>query len=159
MAKEINIGTGVTAPFKVKEGTITITNVATAHGERAEPVLSAGVKKGDLVEITGEFQVAAHSSGVAIGYVANTPKWAIEPRTNYTQAQAISADMLREAGIETFFKVIKTVDAKASEGITAGKYVVLKNEVELSASSGTTATNAIALSAQDSANRVVIGIL
>ena len=55
MAKEINIGTGVTAPFKVKEGTITITNVATAHGERAEPVLSAGVKKGDLVEITGEF--------------------------------------------------------------------------------------------------------
>ena len=24
MAKEINIGTGVTAPFKVKEGTITI---------------------------------------------------------------------------------------------------------------------------------------
>ena len=45
MAKEINIGTGVTAPFKVKEGTITITNVATAHGERAEPVLSAGVKK------------------------------------------------------------------------------------------------------------------
>jgi hypothetical protein len=103
--------------------------------------------------------VAAHSSGVPIGYVANTPKWEIEPRINYTQAEAVSADMLREAGIETFFKTIKTVDAKASEGITAGKYVVLKQEVELSASSGSTATNAIALSAQDTNNRVIIGIL
>ena len=121
--------------------------------------MGSEVVKGDLVEIAGEMTVAAHSSGVPIGYVANTPKWEIEPRINYTQAEAISADMLREAGIETFFKTIKTVDAKASEGITAGKYVVLKQEVELSASSGSTATNAIALSAQDTNNRVIIGIL
>ena len=66
--------------------------------------------------------------------------------------------MLREAGIETFFKVIKTVDAKASEGITAGKYVVLKQEVELSASSGTTVSDTIALTAQGTDNRIVIGI-
>lgn len=155
MTQELNIGTGVTAPFKVKEGTITITNVATAHGERAEPVLGAGVKKGDLVEIAADMTVAAHSSGIAIGYVANTPKWAIEPRTDYTQAQAISADMLREAGIETFFKTIKTVDAKASEGIAAGDYVDIKAEVEKASG----ATNAIALCAQDTNNRVIIGIL
>ena len=159
MSKELNIGTGVTAPFKVKEGTITITTSATAHGDIKAPVMGSEVVKGDLVEIAGEMTVAAHSSGIPIGYVANTPKWEIEPRINYTQAEAISADMLREAGIETFFKTIKTVDAKASEGITAGKYVVLKQEVELSSSSGSTATNAIALSAQDSNNRVIIGIL
>jgi hypothetical protein len=159
MSKELNIGTGVTAPFKVKEGTITITTGATAHGDIKAPVMGSEVVKGDLVEIAGEMTVAAHSSGVPIGYVANTPKWEIEPRINYTQAEAVSADMLREAGIETFFKTIKTVDAKASEGITAGKYVVLQQEVELSASSGSTATNAIALSAQDSNNRVIIGIL
>jgi hypothetical protein len=159
MSKELNIGTGVTAPFKVKEGTITITTSATAHGDIKAPVMGSEVVKGDLVEIAGEMTVAAHSSGVPIGYVANTPKWEIEPRINYTQAEAVSADMLREAGIETFFKTIKTVDAKASEGITAGKYVVLKQEVELSASSGSTATNAIALSAQDTNNRVIIGIL
>jgi hypothetical protein len=159
MSKELNIGTGVTAPFKVKEGTITITTGATAHGDIKTPVMGSEVVKGDLVEIAGEMTVAAHSSGVPIGYVANTPKWEIEPRINYTQAEAVSADMLREAGIETFFKTIKTVDAKASEGITAGKYVVLKQEVELSSSSGSTATNAIALSAQDTNNRVIIGIL
>jgi hypothetical protein len=159
MSKEMNIGTGVTAPFKVKEGTITITTSATAHGDIKAPVMGSEVVKGDLVEIAGEMTVAAHSSGVPIGYVANTPKWEIEPRINYTQAEAVSADMLREAGIETFFKTIKTVDAKASEGITAGKYVVLKQEVELSSSSGSTATNAIALSAQDTNNRVIIGIL
>ena len=159
MSIEVNMGTGVTAPFDVKEGTITISNGATAHGEVKVPVLGSEVKKGDLVEIAGEMTVAAHSSGVAIGYVANTPKWDVEPRINYTQAEAVSTGMLREAGIQTFFKVIKTVDAKASEGITAGKYVVLKNEVELSGSSGSTATNAIALSAQDSNNRVIIGIL
>ena len=159
MSIEVKMGTGVTAPFNVKEGTITITNAATAHGDVKVPVLSAEVEKGDLVEIAGEMTVAAHSSGIAIGYVANTPKWDVEPRINYTQAEAISADMLREAGIETFFKTIRTVDAKASEGITAGKYVVLKDEVELSSSSGSTATNAIALSAQDNNNRVVIGIL
>ena len=155
MSKELNIGTGVTAPFKVKEGNISISTVASAHGEINAPTLSAKCSKGDLVEIAGEMTVAAHSSGVAIGYIANTPKWDVEPRQDYTQAQAITADVLREAGVETFFKTIKTVDAKASEGIKAGNYITLKAQVEKS----TSATTVIALSDQDSNNRVVIGIL
>lgn len=157
MSQELNIGkSGAIAPFKAKEGTITITEGATAHGVMKVPVLSAGLKKGDLVELDGEMTVKAHSSGTPIGIVYNTPKWTEgEPRTDYTQAQAISANMLREVGIETFFKKIITLDAKASEGISAGDYVTLKAKVEKSSN----ATNAMALSAQDTNNRVVVGLI
>lgn len=160
MSQELNIGKlGAVAPFKAKEGTVTITESATAHGVVKAPVLSAGLRKGDLVELDGEMTVKAHSSGVPIGFVYNTPKWDVEPKQDYTQAQAVSAGVLREVGIETIFSKIVTLDAKASEGITAGKYLVLKAKVELSASSGSTATNAMALSAQDSNNRVIVGII
>ena len=165
MSEEYNMGKlGVVAPFKVKEGTITITTTNGVQGDRQEPVLSAPVVKGDFVKLTDDFQVikATEGSDVIIGRVYNTPKWeAIEPTTNYTQAQAVSADMLRTVGIETVFKKILTVPAKASEGITAGKYVVLKaTGAELSASSGTTASDCIALTDQDStANRVVLGFI
>ena len=157
MSQELNIGKlGAVAPFKAKEGTITITETAGAHGAIKAPVLSAGLSKGDLVELDGEMTVKAHSSGVPLGFVYNVPKWVEgEPRTNYTQAQAISAGMLREVGIETIFAKIVTLDAKASEGIAAGDYVDLKAEVEKADS----ATNAIALSAQDTNNRVVVGLI
>lgn len=151
---------GVVAPFKAKEGTITITDGASAHGTIKVPVLSAGLQKGDLVQLDGEMTVKALSDGVPVGIVYNTPKWDVEPVTNYTQAQAISAGYLREAGIETIFKKILTMDAKASEGITAGKYCVLSADgVKLSASSGATASDIIALSAQDSNDRVVVGFI
>jgi hypothetical protein len=161
MSENYNMGKlGVVAPFKAKEGTITITDGASAHGTIKVPVLSAGLKKGDLVELDSEMTVTALNSGVPIGIVYNTPKWDVEPVQNYTQAQAVSAGYLREAGIETIFKKILTMDAKASEGITAGKYCVLsKDGVKLSASSGSTASDMIALSAQDSNNRVVVGFI
>lgn len=161
MSQEYQMGKlGVICPFKAKEGTITITDGATAHGNMKVPVLSAGLKKGDLVELDSEMTIKPYSSGVIIGEVYNNPKWTnVEPTTNYTQAQAVTADMLREVGIETIFKKIETRPAKASEGITAGKYLVLKGEMELSASSGSTATNYMALSAQDSNNRVVVGFI
>ena len=160
MSQELNIGKlGAVAPFKAIEGKIDITETATAHGVVKGPVLQYPLKKGDLVELDSEMAVKALSSGVPIGIVYNTPKWEVEPRTDYTAAQAKSGGILREVGIETIFKKILTLDAKASEGITAGKYVVLKQEVELSSSSGSTATNAIALSAQDSNNRVVVGFI
>ena len=69
--------------------------------------------------------------------------------------------MLREFGIETIFKKIVTMTGKASEGITTGLYCVLsKDGVKKSASSGTTATDIIALSDQDSTtNRVIVGFI
>lgn len=161
MSEEYQMGKlGVICPFKAKEGTITITDGATAHGNLRVPVLSAGLKKGDLVELDSEMTIKKLSSGVPIGEVYNTPKWTnVEPTKDYTQAQAVTANMLREVGIETIFKKIETRPAKSGAGITAGKYLVLKAEMELSASSGSTATNCIALSAQDSNNRVVVGFI
>lgn len=161
MSEEYQMGKlGVICPFKAKEGTITITDGATAHGNLRVPVLSAGLKKGDLVELDSEMTIKKLSSGVPIGEVYNTPKWTnVEPSSDYTQAQAVTAGLLREVGIETIFKKIETRPAKSGAGITAGKYLVLKAEMELSASSGSTATNCIALSAQDSNNRVVVGFI
>ncbi len=159
MSEELNIGRGVVAPFVAKEGTITITTAQTVGGDVKVPVLSAPLEKGDLVELAADMTVTALSSGIPIGFVYNTPKFENEPRTNYTQAEAVTAGMLREVGIETFFKKIITLDAKEDEGITVGKYLVLADEVELSSSSGATETDAIALSAQDSNDRVIVGIL
>ena len=164
MTQELNIGKlGAIAPFQAKEGTITISEGSTASGVMKVPVLSAGLKKGDNVKLADSMLVekAGNSDTAIIGVVANNPKWPdVEPTSDYTQAQAISAGFLREVGIETIFKKIVTLDAKPSEGITAGKYLVLKNKVELSSSSGSTETKFMALSDQDStSNRVVVGFL
>lgn len=157
MSKELHMGKlGVIAPFKAKEGTITITETAGIGGTRKEPVLSAPLVKGQEVTIDGEMTVkAAGASDTIIGVVYNNPKFSIEPRQNYTQSQAVSADMLREVGIETIFKKIITVNAKSGQGIAPGNYVTWKAEVEKS----TSATNYIALSAQDSNNRVIVGFI
>ena len=164
MSEQYNMGQlGVVAPFKVKEGTITMTTTNGVGGDKIEPVLSAAVEKGDFVKLTDDFQVIKTTDGsdFIIGRVYNNPKWETEPRTNYTQAQAVSADLLREVGIETIFKKILTVPAKASEGITAGKFVLFKaSGVELSSSSGATETKYLALTDQDStANTVVVGFI
>lgn len=160
---EYNMGKlGVVAPFKAKEGTITISTGATAHGDLKVPVLSAELKKGDFVELDGAMTVKAlTTTGVAIGIVANTPKWDVEPTTGYTQAQAVSAGMLREAGIETIFKKIMTVTVSGT--VAAGNYLApddsTAGQFEQSASSGTTATDIIALTAKDSNDTVVAGFI
>ena len=164
MSQELCIGKlGAVAPFKAKEGTITMTKDSSAHGSRIAPVHSAKLEQGTPVKLAGEMLVEkATGSDAIIGVVYNKEgKWVNgEPRQDYTQAAALSADMVREFAIETIFKKVETVDAKASEGITAGKYLVWKAAgVELSASSGSTETKFLALSAQDSNNRVIVGFL
>lgn len=161
MSDHINMsGKSVIAPFAAEEGTITMTEVHGVGGNVKAPKLSAPIKKGDLVELADDMTVIKHSTGIAIGWAyANPQDWEVEPKTDYTQAQAISAGLLRDVSVQTFFKAIKTVNAKPSEGIEAGMYVVLKNAVEKSASSGTTATNALALTDQTTDNTVVIGLL
>ena len=165
MSEQYNMGKlGVVAPFKAKEGTITISEGATAHGTIKVPVLSAALKKGDFVELDGAMTVKAlTTSGVAVGIVYNTPKWDVEPTADKTQAQAVSAGLLREVGIETIFKKILTVPVKSSESIAAGKYLVpddtTAGEFKLSASSGATASDYMALTAKSSDNTVVLGFL
>ena len=160
---EYNMGKlGVVAPFKAKEGTITISEGATAHGTIKVPVVSAALKKGDFVELDGAMTVKAlTTSGVPLGIVYNTPKWDVEPTTNRTQAQAISAGELREVGIETIFKKILTVDVSGT--VAAGDYLVpddtTAGKFEQSASSGTTASNIIALTAKDSNDQAVVGFI
>lgn len=160
---EYNMGKlGVVAPFKAKEGTITISEGATAHGTIKVPVLSAALKKGDFVELDGEMTVKAlTTTGVPLGIVYNVPKWDVEPTTNRTQAQAISAGELREVGIETIFKKILTVDVSGT--VAAGNYLVpddtTAGKFEQSASSGTTASNIIALTAKDSNDQAVVGFI
>ena len=153
---------GVVAPFKAKEGSIAMDTVQTAHGDIKAPKLSAPINKGDWVELDGEMTVKKlTTSGVAIGIVANTPKWEIEPVTGYNQTQAVSADMLREAGIETIFKKIMTVNIKSGESAAAGKYLVpddtTAGEFKLSSSSGTTATDIVCLTAQGTDDTLVAG--
>jgi len=160
---EYNMGKlGVVAPFAAKEGTITMSVGASAHGDIKVPVLSAALKKGDFVELDGDMTVKAlTTSGVCIGVVANTPKWDVEPTTNYTQAQAVSAKKLREAGIETIFKKIMTVDVTGT--VAAGNYLAYDDSTagkfEQTASSGTTKSEIIALTAKDSNDQVVAGFI
>ena len=158
---------GVVAPFKAKEGTITIVEDSSAHGSRKVPLHSAALKQGQFVELDGEMMVKAlTTSGVAIGIVYNEKgKWikGVEPTANYTQAQAISGGELREWSIETIFKKILTVPVKSSESIAAGKYLVpddtTAGEFKLSSSSGTTASGYLALTDKSSSNTVVVGFI
>ena len=153
---------GVVAPFKAKEGSIAMKNGVTAHGTIKVPTVSAELTKGAWVELDGAMTVKAlTTSGVPLGIVYNTPKWDVEPTTNRTQAQAISAGELREVGIETIFKKILTVDVSGT--VAAGDYLVpddtTAGKFEQSASSGTTASNIIALTAKDSNDQAVVGFI
>ena len=160
MVKELIIGqAGVRTPFDAIEGNISIVEDAGAFGATKRPVLASPLEKGDAVAIDDEFRVKkATSSDFIIGWAFNNGKWknGIEPRVNYTQAQAKSADMLRQFVIETIFRKIVTLPAKASEGISAGDFCSLKPELEKAQS----ATEIVALTDQDAtANRVVVGII
>ena len=162
MSLEVNYGKTPVVPFNAKEGDITIAKTQTAAGTITGPSVASPLEKGAPVQIAADMTVEALSSGVFIGFVYNEGKWVNgEPRQAETQAAAVTAGDLREVGIETIFKKVITLTGKTSEGITAGKYVVFHTDgtVKLSGSSGSTATDMIALSAQDTNDRVVVGIL
>lgn len=162
MSQELNYGRTPVVPFKAKEGDITIAKTQTAAGTVTGPSVASPLVKGAAVELDDEMTVKAYSSGVFIGFVYNEGKWVNgEPRTAMNQSSAVSAGALREVAIETIFKKIVTLTGKTSEGIAAKKYLVFHSDgtVKLSSSSGSTATDMIALSAQDANNRVVVGIL
>ena len=162
MSLEVNYGRTPVVPFNAKEGDITIAKTQTAAGTITGPSVASPLEKGAPVQIAADMTVEALSSGVFIGFVYNEGKWVNgEPRQAETQAAAVTAGDLREVGIETIFKKVITLTGKTSEGITAGKYVVFHTDgtVKLSGSSGSTATDMIALSAQDTNNRVVVGLL
>ena len=162
MSQILNYGRTPVVPFKAKEGDISIVKTQTAAGTISGPSVASPLAKGAAVELDSEMTVKAYNNGLFIGFVYNEGKWVNgEPRTAMNQAAAVSADALREVGIETIFKKIITLTGKTSEAITAKKYLAFHSDgtVKLSASSGSTATNMVALSDQDSDNKVVVGIL
>jgi len=161
MTDEVYMFNGIILPCKAVEGTITITETVSVKGDSKAPVLSAPIKQGEEVAITGDFQVekATGSNGVVIGFAHDHPEYDVDPIKNYTKAQAIAAGMLRNIGVETPFVDVRTVDAKASESITPGMYVEWSADGwKKTASSGTTKSDAIALTTQGTENRITIGI-
>ena len=162
MSQELNYGRTPVVPFKAKEGDISIVKTQTAAGTITGPSVASPLDKGVPVELDSEMTVKAYNSGLFIGFVYNEGKWVNgEPRTAMNQSAAVSADALREVGIETIFKKVVTLTGKTSESITAKKYLVFHSNgtVKLSSSSGATETNMIALSDQDTNDKVVVGIL
>lgn len=157
----LNIFKGIIIPCKAVEGTITIATTASVTGDGKAPVLSAPVKQGDAVAITGDLQVekADGTNGVVIGFAHDHPEYDVDPSKNYTKAQAISAGMLRNVGVETVFADVRTVPAKASESIAPGMYVEWSADgYKKTASSGTTKSDAIALTTQGTDNVIVVGL-
>ena len=162
MSKVLNYGKTPVVPFNAKEGDITIVKTQTAAGTISGPSVASPLTKGAAVELDSDMTVKAYNNGLFIGFVYNEGKWVNgEPRTAENQAAAVSAGDLREVGIETIFKKVIILTGKTSESITAKKYLVFHSDgtVKLSASSGSTASNMVALSDQDSDNKVVVGIL
>ena len=162
MSKVLNYGKTPVVPFNAKEGDITIVKTQTAAGTISGPSVASPLTKGAAVELDSDMTVKAYNNGLFIGFVYNEGKWVNgEPRTAENQAAAVSAGDLREVGIETIFKKVITLKGKTSECITAKKYLVFHSDgtVKLSASSGSTASNMVALSDQDTNNQVVVGIL
>lgn len=162
MSKVLNYGKTPVVPFNAKEGDITIVKTQTAAGTISGPSVASPLTKGAAVELDSDMTVKAYNNGLFIGFVYNEGKWVNgEPRTAENQAAAVSAGDLREVGIETIFKKVITLKGKTSESIIAKKYLVFHSDgtVKLSASSGSTASNMVALSDQDTNNQVVVGIL
>lgn len=159
VVKQVNYGKPVVFPFSAKEGDISIVKTQTATGTIKGPSVASPLSKGDLVEITADLTVQALNTGVCIGTVYNEGKWVNgEPRTAMNQSGAVSAGALREVGIETFFKKIMTVPATGS--VSAGYYVAPSSSGwAATASSGTTASNYVALTAKDSNNDIIVGVI
>ena len=159
MTRRINMYKGIVLPVDAKEGKIDIIETASVNGAEKKPVLQYPVKPGDAVVLTDELQVtkADGTNGAIIGFVHDNPEYDIDPNQAYTKAQAITADMLRKCGVETVFVDVRTVPAKASEAITAGMYVEFSTSgFKKTASSGTTASDCIALTSQSTDDTIVI---
>lgn len=159
----VNMFHGITIPVKAVEGDITITNTVSVTGDSKKPTLANPIAQGDAVAIVGDFQVekAAGNNGPIIGFAHDHPEYDVDPTTNYTKAQAVSAGKLRDCGVDTVFSDIRTVPAKSGESITAGMYVAFHTDGQQfvkTASSGTTVSDMICLSGQTTDNTIVVGI-
>lgn len=157
----LNIFKGITIPCEAVEGAISIAETVSVTGDGKAPVVANPIHQGDAVAIVGDLQVelATGSNGVIIGFAHDHPEYDVDPTQAYTKAQAISAGVLRKLGVETVFADVRTVPAKASEAINAGMYVEWSADGwKKTASSGTTASDAIALVGQSSDDLIVIGL-
>lgn len=163
MSRELNMFKGITIPVKAEEGKIDIITTHSVVGKEKKPVVQYPLEPGDAVEISGELLVKkATGNKPVIGFVHDEPNFVggYEPSQNYTAVQAKSAGVLRELGVESIFKAVRTVPAKSSDGITAGMYVEFSTDgFKQTTSSGTTASGYIALTNQTTDNKVVVGIL
>ena len=123
MSQILNYGRTPVVPFKAKEGDISIVKTQTAAGTISGPSVASPLAKGAAVELDSEMTVKAYNNGLFIGFVYNEGKWVNgEPRTAMNQAGAVSADALREVGIETIFKKIITLTGKTSESPISHRY-------------------------------------
>ena len=157
----LNIHKGIVIPCKAQEGAISIAETVSVTGDGKKPVVAAPIKQGDAVALVGDLQVAkaTGANGVVIGFAHDHPEFDVDPTKGYTQAAAITAGMLRNIGVETAFADVRTVPAKASESITPGLYVEFSADGwKKTASSGTTKSDAIALTTQGSDDTIVIGL-
>ena len=152
-----NMHKGIVIPVTVVEGNITIADTVSVKGDKQEPTLSNRVKQGEAVAIIGDFRVekADGSNGPVIGFVHDHPEYSIDPVQNYTKAQAIAAEMLRQCGVETKFTDIREVPAKASEGIVAGDYVEVGADGQ-SFEKASDVTDIICLAGQDENDIITI---
>lgn len=166
MAKSLyNVGElGVSIVFKANEGTVSIIQTAGVGGARTEPALSAGLKKGDWVQLSEDLEVVKATTGFVIGKAKSNPRdFVKEPAQGYTAAQARSAGFQRDIVIETIFKKIITLNAVDSSGIEFGMFLERDStdvtKVKKTASSGTTKSDMIALADVDSDKQVIVGII
>lgn len=164
MTDDIYMFNGITLPCKVTEGAISIQRSQSVRGDSNDPTRANPVAQGDVVSIVGVtldgyplVELSDGSNGPIIGFVHDHPEASHDPTTNYTKAQAIAANELRYCGVETSFVDIRPVNAKAGEDISAGDYVQYGADGQ-SFEKSDTETNMIALSDQNSEDRVNIGI-
>ena len=161
----LNIHKGITFPAKAIEGAVSIVEYVSVNGDGKKPSVAKPVKQGEAVAIVGDdgeypyIAKADGTNGVMVGFAHDHPEYDTDPTTNYTENQAKAADKLRKCGVDSVFTDIRTVPAKASEAITAGMYVEWSADgYKKTASSGTTASDSIALIGQTANDEIVIGI-
>lgn len=159
---EFNKHIGITIPAKAIEGAISIQTGNGVQGDISVPTVATPIKKGDAVALVHNaniegfvVQKATGAQGeIIIGFAHDRPEFDKDPTTALTQNQAIAADALRQLGVETIFTDIRTVKAKASEGIQAGDKVVFgANGFEKDNTNGTI----LCLKGQTSENTIIIG--
>ena len=159
---EFNKHTGITIPAKAIEGAISIVSGNGVQGDISVPTVATPIKKGDAVALVHNANIdgfvvkkATGASGeIIIGFAHDRPEFDKDPTTALTQNQAITADALRQCGVETIFTDIRTVKAKTGEGIQAGDKVVFgASGFEKDNTNGTI----LCLKGQTSKNTIIIG--